>query len=156
LKYGLWSAGTFSWFFLSLWINSENKANSTHTAILSIHLWSFYVLVLISILKIIILISYFLYTADTPLSQVKLSELGSWISRRNKSPRAAAGAVSRGKRISLLCCIFEKLNSPCIANLLVDIWHSRHTSQHSILNEKCGNLPPNEYNTYHSSPDTLK
>ncbi|XP_044732797.1 putative ATP synthase subunit f, mitochondrial [Chrysoperla carnea] len=32
---------------------------------------------------------------DTPLAQVKIGELGSWISRRNKSPQAVAGAVSR-------------------------------------------------------------
>uniref|UniRef100_A0A336JVX2 CSON009990 protein n=1 Tax=Culicoides sonorensis TaxID=179676 RepID=A0A336JVX2_CULSO len=32
---------------------------------------------------------------DTPFSQVKLSELGEWFSRRNKSPQAVAGAVSR-------------------------------------------------------------
>ncbi|KAK5640746.1 hypothetical protein RI129_009293 [Pyrocoelia pectoralis] len=33
--------------------------------------------------------------ADTPLAQVKLGELASWISRRNKSPRAMAACVSR-------------------------------------------------------------
>lgn len=39
-----------------------------------------------------------LYLADTPLAQVKLSELGAWFGRRNKSPQAMAGAVSRGKQ----------------------------------------------------------
>ncbi|KAF7265242.1 ATP synthase, subunit F [Rhynchophorus ferrugineus] len=33
--------------------------------------------------------------ADTPLAQVKLSELGAWIGRRNKGPQAIAGAISR-------------------------------------------------------------
>ncbi|XP_066140181.1 putative ATP synthase subunit f, mitochondrial [Euwallacea fornicatus] len=32
---------------------------------------------------------------DTPFGQVKLSEVGSWLARRNKSPRAIAGAFSR-------------------------------------------------------------
>ncbi|KAK7792629.1 hypothetical protein R5R35_007299 [Gryllus longicercus] len=32
---------------------------------------------------------------DTPLSQVKLGELSSWIARRNKSPQAIAQATSR-------------------------------------------------------------
>lgn len=36
------------------------------------------------------------FTADTPFGQVKLSELGSWIARRNKTPSAIAGAFSRG------------------------------------------------------------
>lgn len=35
-------------------------------------------------------------TADTPFAQVKLGELGSWFARRNKSPRAMVGAISRG------------------------------------------------------------
>ncbi|CAG9773727.1 unnamed protein product [Ceutorhynchus assimilis] len=33
--------------------------------------------------------------ADTPLAQVKLSELGAWLARRNKSPQAMVAAVSR-------------------------------------------------------------
>ncbi|XP_019529329.1 putative ATP synthase subunit f, mitochondrial [Aedes albopictus] len=33
--------------------------------------------------------------ADTPLGQVKLNELGAWFGRRDKNPKAAAGAVSR-------------------------------------------------------------
>lgn len=37
----------------------------------------------------------FLNKADTPFGQVKLSELGAWFSRRNKSPNALAGAMSR-------------------------------------------------------------
>ncbi|XP_012266791.2 putative ATP synthase subunit f, mitochondrial [Athalia rosae] len=32
---------------------------------------------------------------DTPLSQVKLGELGGWFGRRNKNPRAMVAAVSR-------------------------------------------------------------
>ncbi|XP_050539532.1 putative ATP synthase subunit f, mitochondrial [Daktulosphaira vitifoliae] len=32
---------------------------------------------------------------DTPFSQVKLKEIGQWISRRNKSPQAIVGAFSR-------------------------------------------------------------
>ncbi|KAK9500645.1 hypothetical protein O3M35_001873 [Rhynocoris fuscipes] len=32
---------------------------------------------------------------DTPFGEVKLGELGSWFARRNKSPQAVAGAVSR-------------------------------------------------------------
>lgn len=35
------------------------------------------------------------FSADTPLSQVKISELGAWFGRRNKSPQAIAGACSR-------------------------------------------------------------
>ncbi|XP_059174911.1 putative ATP synthase subunit f, mitochondrial [Physella acuta] len=33
---------------------------------------------------------------DTPLAEVKLGELGSWLSRRNKSPNAIWGAIHRG------------------------------------------------------------
>ncbi|XP_018015884.1 putative ATP synthase subunit f, mitochondrial [Hyalella azteca] len=32
---------------------------------------------------------------DTPFTQVRLRELGSWLARRNKTPRAATQAVSR-------------------------------------------------------------
>lgn len=35
------------------------------------------------------------FVADTPLSQVKVGEIGEWIGRRNKSPSAITGAVSR-------------------------------------------------------------
>lgn len=37
----------------------------------------------------------FFVTADTPFSQLKLNEIGSWLGRRNKSPQAFAGACSR-------------------------------------------------------------
>ncbi|KAF4520500.1 hypothetical protein B566_EDAN004751 [Ephemera danica] len=33
--------------------------------------------------------------ADTPFSQLKVAEIGGWLGRRNKSPKAVAGAVSR-------------------------------------------------------------
>ncbi|XP_026319290.1 putative ATP synthase subunit f, mitochondrial [Hyposmocoma kahamanoa] len=33
--------------------------------------------------------------ADTPFSQLKISEIGSWFGRRNKTPAAVAGACSR-------------------------------------------------------------
>lgn len=33
--------------------------------------------------------------ADVPLAQVKIAELGAWFGRRNKSPQAMAGAMSR-------------------------------------------------------------
>ncbi|KAM7341948.1 ATP synthase, subunit F isoform 1-T2 [Cochliomyia hominivorax] len=33
--------------------------------------------------------------ADVPLGQVKLGELGAWFGRRNKTPSAIAGAMSR-------------------------------------------------------------
>ncbi|EDV57035.1 putative ATP synthase subunit f, mitochondrial [Drosophila erecta] len=33
--------------------------------------------------------------ADVPFGQVKLGEIGAWLGRRNKSPNAVAGAVSR-------------------------------------------------------------
>ncbi|KAI4456360.1 atp synthase f chain mitochondrial-related [Holotrichia oblita] len=50
---------------------------------------------------------------DTPFGQVRLGEIGSWLSRRNKHPSAVAGAISRGntsimkyaKRISDLNCV---------------------------------------------------
>ncbi|XP_077299718.1 ATP synthase, subunit F [Arctopsyche grandis] len=32
---------------------------------------------------------------DTPFAQLKLNEVGSWFSRRNKSPQAFSGACSR-------------------------------------------------------------
>ncbi|ENN74885.1 putative ATP synthase subunit f, mitochondrial [Dendroctonus ponderosae] len=32
---------------------------------------------------------------DTPFGQLKLSEVGSWLGRRDKSPRAVVGAISR-------------------------------------------------------------
>ena len=34
-------------------------------------------------------------TADTPLAQVKVGEITSWLARREKSPRAAIAAISR-------------------------------------------------------------
>lgn len=34
-------------------------------------------------------------SADTPLGQVKISELGAWFGRRNKSPQAMMGGLSR-------------------------------------------------------------
>jgi len=33
--------------------------------------------------------------ADVPFGQVKLGEIGAWLGRRNKTPNALAGAVSR-------------------------------------------------------------
>ena len=36
-------------------------------------------------------------TADTPLAQTKLGELGAWLGRRQKSPQAVTAAVSRGQ-----------------------------------------------------------
>lgn len=33
--------------------------------------------------------------ADVPFGQVKLGELGAWFGRRNKSPNAIVGAISR-------------------------------------------------------------
>lgn len=41
------------------------------------------------------IIIIFKITADVPFGQVKLGELGAWFGRRNKSPSAIAGAVSR-------------------------------------------------------------
>lgn len=41
------------------------------------------------------LICFLSFPVDTPLSQVKLGEIGAWISRRDKNPRAIAGAFSR-------------------------------------------------------------
>lgn len=38
---------------------------------------------------------YLYFSADIPLAQVKLGEIGAWLARRNKSPQAAIGAVSR-------------------------------------------------------------
>ncbi|XP_023727392.1 putative ATP synthase subunit f, mitochondrial [Cryptotermes secundus] len=32
---------------------------------------------------------------DTPFGQLKLNEIGAWLGRRNKNPRAVMGAVSR-------------------------------------------------------------
>lgn len=37
----------------------------------------------------------FVFSADTPFGQVKISELGGWLARRNKSPPALMGAISR-------------------------------------------------------------
>ncbi|KOB75169.1 ATP synthase F chain [Operophtera brumata] len=34
---------------------------------------------------------------DTPFGQVKINELGAWFGRRNKSPSAVMGTVSRGE-----------------------------------------------------------
>lgn len=34
-------------------------------------------------------------TADTPFGQLKLSEVSGWLARRDKTPRAVAGAFSR-------------------------------------------------------------
>lgn len=44
-------------------------------------------------MEFIYFVRYFL--ADTPFSQVKLGELGSWFGRRNKSPQAFVAACSR-------------------------------------------------------------
>lgn len=35
------------------------------------------------------------FSADTPFGQVKISELGAWFGRRNKSPQALMGGLSR-------------------------------------------------------------
>ncbi|CAG2067352.1 unnamed protein product [Timema podura] len=32
---------------------------------------------------------------DTPFGQLKLNEIGSWLGRRNKSPSAVVGSISR-------------------------------------------------------------
>lgn len=37
----------------------------------------------------------FLFSADTPFSQVKVGEVTSWLARRDKSPKALVGAFSR-------------------------------------------------------------
>jgi hypothetical protein len=42
-----------------------------------------------------------LISADTPFGQVKLNEVGAWLARRNKNPRAVVGAISRGTVISV-------------------------------------------------------
>jgi len=39
---------------------------------------------------------FILISGDTPFGQVKLSEIGAWLGRRNKNPRAFVGAISRG------------------------------------------------------------
>ncbi|CAL1266889.1 unnamed protein product [Larinioides sclopetarius] len=39
--------------------------------------------------------SVFYGKKDLPLSEVKVGELGAWLARRNKSPSAMAGAISR-------------------------------------------------------------
>lgn len=38
---------------------------------------------------------WFRFSADTPLAQVKLGEIGSWLARRNKTPQAMVATVSR-------------------------------------------------------------
>lgn len=43
--------------------------------------------------------SFDLISADTPFGQLKLNEIGAWLGRRNKNPRALVGAISRGKII---------------------------------------------------------
>lgn len=40
-------------------------------------------------------------SADTPFGQVKLGELGAWISRRDKSLRGVSGLWSRGNCICI-------------------------------------------------------
>lgn len=37
----------------------------------------------------------FYSVADTPFSQLKISEIGAWLGRRNKTPQAVVGAFSR-------------------------------------------------------------
>lgn len=41
-------------------------------------------------------VTYFSPIADKPFGELKLSEIGSWIGRRNKSPNAFIGSISRG------------------------------------------------------------
>lgn len=38
---------------------------------------------------------YRIFLADTPLAQTKVGEVAGWLARRDKTPRALAGAVSR-------------------------------------------------------------
>lgn len=45
---------------------------------------------------IIILYNSFVHAADTPFLDLKLNEISGWISRRQKTPQAVAGAFSRG------------------------------------------------------------
>lgn len=37
----------------------------------------------------------YLFIADTPFSQVKIGEITKWLGRRDKSPQAITGAMSR-------------------------------------------------------------
>ena len=48
-------------------------------------------------------------SADTPFGQLKLNEVGAWLGRRNKNPRAFVGAISRGTVINVLL----KMNVVC-------------------------------------------
>lgn len=55
--------------------------------------------VLYAFLLIILKFNYytlFISLEDTPFGEVKLGELGTWFSRRNKSPVAAGQAICRG------------------------------------------------------------
>lgn len=46
-------------------------------------------------LKMSFFVNFDPFTADTPFSQLKISEIGGWLGRRNKSPQAFAAACSR-------------------------------------------------------------
>lgn len=49
----------------------------------------------------------FFFSVDTPFAQVKLGEVGEWFSRRNRSPKAFAGACSRGNYTNIINLIFK-------------------------------------------------
>lgn len=42
-------------------------------------------------------VTLFLSIADKPFGELKLSEIGEWFGRRNKSPNAVVGTISRGR-----------------------------------------------------------
>lgn len=44
------------------------------------------------------MLNIFVISEDIPLAEVKIGELGGWLSRRNKSPSALTSAISRGKQ----------------------------------------------------------
>ena len=42
------------------------------------------------------MLAFYLCAADLPVGQVKLGELGSWLSRRSYTPQAMVAGVMRG------------------------------------------------------------
>lgn len=71
----------------------KSYSKGLNYAVVSEHFsfWAF-----VTFLQFCKIINITFISADTPLAQVKLGEVGAWLGRRNKSPQAIVGAVSRG------------------------------------------------------------
>lgn len=79
----------------------------------------------LTVMSCYVILNFRLFLADTPFGQVKLSELGSWLARRNKSPSAFMGACSRGIFVIFFLGYLEK-SITNLKNLFTAWWRWQH------------------------------